>query len=546
MFNQKGLVCFSFIILWLFGCRQKQKADMIVYGGTVYTADSLFSIQQAIAVKDGKIMATGSNEDILTLYQAPVIENASGKFIFPGFIDAHCHFTGYAADLWKCDMTGTVSFDEVLDKLKAYAATATTEWLYGRGWDQNDWAVKEFPDKQKLDALFPDRPVFLKRVDGHAALVNQRALDMAGVSPGLKIEGGIVEIKNGRLTGILLDRAMDFVENKIPLINDQLAMKYFVQMQDSCFRYGITGVHDCGVSEHTIELVDRVQKNGKLQMKIFALLTDSAQYYDRWIRKGIYKTPMLHVGGFKIYADGALGSRGACLLNGYTDKPGWDGFLLTPVSYMKSTAQKLAASGFQMCTHAIGDSAARQILSIYGEVLKGKNDRRWRIEHAQVVSEKDFSLFQQYSIVPSVQPTHATSDMYWAGERLGQERIKNAYANKKLLSQNGWIALGTDFPVEEINPFKTFYAAVERKDQKGYPGDGFQKENALTRKETLLGMTVWAAKAAFEETEKGSLEPGKAADFFICDTDLLTVNPGGILKTKVSSTFVNGKKVFAR
>lgn len=546
MFNQKGLACFSFVLLCLFGCRQKQKADMIVHGGTVYTADSLFSIKQAIAIKDGKIIATGSNEDILALYQAPVTENASGKFIFPGFIDAHCHFTGYAADLWKCDMTGTVSFDAMLDKLKAYAATATTEWLYGRGWDQNDWAVKEFPDKQRLDALFPDRPVFLKRVDGHAALVNQRALDMAGVSPGLKMEGGIVEVKNGRLTGILLDRAMDFVENKIPLITDQQAMKYFVQMQDSCFRYGITGVHDCGVSEHTIELLDRVQKSGKLQMKIFALLTDSAQYYDRWIKKGIYKTTMLHVGGFKIYADGALGSRGACLLSAYTDKTGWDGFLLTPVSYMKNTARKLSASGFQMCTHAIGDSAARQILSIYGEVLKGKNDRRWRIEHAQVISEKDFSLFQQYSIIPSVQPTHATSDMYWAGERLGQERIKNAYAYRKLLAQNGWIALGTDFPVEDINPFKTFYAAVERKDQKGYPGDGFQKENALTRKETLLGMTIWAAKAAFEETEKGSLEPGKAADFFICDKDLLTVNPGGILTTKVSSTFVNGKKVFPR
>jgi len=534
------------IIFCLAGCTQKQKADLIIYGATVYTADSSFSVHQAIAVKDGRIIATGSSKAILNRYEAPVTEDATGQFIYPGFIDAHCHFTGYATDLWKCDVTGTGSFEAVVDHLKKYAASAKTEWLYARGWDQNDWPVKEFPDKEKLDSLFPAIPVFLKRVDGHVALVNQRALDMAGVTTATKTEGGVVEVKNGKLTGILFDKAMDLVENKIPLIADKLAQQYFIQMQDSCFQYGITGVHDCGISEHTIELVDEVQKSGQLRMKIFALLTDSAHYFDRWIQKGIYKTPMLHVGGFKIYADGALGSRGACLLHPYSDKPGWSGFLLSSNQYLQATAQKLAASSFQMCTHAIGDSAGRQMLTLYGEVLKGKNDRRWRIEHAQVINEDDFTLFEKYSIIPSVQPTHATSDMYWAGDRLGEARLKNAYAYKKLLAQNGWIALGTDFPVEDINPFKTFFAAVERQDVKGFPAGGFQKENALSRKEALLGMTAWAAKAAFEESEKGSLETGKAADFFICDKDLLTTGPGEIVKSKVLATFVNGKKVFAR
>jgi hypothetical protein len=387
---------------------------------------------------------------------------------------------------------------------------------------------------------------FLKRIDGHAALVNQKALDMAGITPTTKINGGLIELKDGSLTGILFDNAMDLVENKIPQIPDSLALQYFLQAQDSCFQYGLTGVHDCGISEHTVELIEAAQRKGILEMKIFALLSDSAQYYDRWIQKGIYKTDGLHVGGFKLYADGALGSRGACLLQPYADKPQWHGFLLSEEAHFKKIAQQLAATGFQMCTHAIGDSANRVMLDIYAAVLKSGNDKRWRIEHAQVVNGNDYPIFGKYNIIPSVQPTHATSDMYWAEGRLGTKRITNAYAYQQLLVQNGWMPLGTDFPVEDINPFKTFYAAVERKDSKGYPGTGFQKGQALTRRQALLGMTVWAAKAAFEEKEKGSLEPGKTADFFITQQDLLSCEASQILKTTVQATFVNGKKVFGR
>jgi predicted amidohydrolase YtcJ len=276
------------------------------------------------------------------------------------------------------------------------------------------------------------------------------------------------------------------------------------------------------------------------------LLSDSSQYYDRWIKKGVYKTALLHVGGFKLYADGALGSRGACMLEPYTDKPGWDGFLLNSSNHYREIGKKLIHTNFQLCTHAIGDSGNREILKIYSDLLQGKNNKRWRIEHAQVVNENDFELFGQYNIIPSVQPTHATSDMYWASQRIGNERIKTAYAYKKLLNENGWIPLGTDFPVEDINPFKTFYAAVARMDDKGFPAGGFQMEHALSRQEALLGITFWAAKAAFEEKEKGSLETGKAADFILLDTDIMDCLAKDILNTKVLATFLNGEKVFGK
>jgi predicted amidohydrolase YtcJ len=305
-------------------------------------------------------------------------------------------------------------------------------------------------------------------------------------------------------------------------------------------------VQDCGVSEHTIDLVDAEQKAGNLKMKIYAMLSDSAQYYDRWIAKGIYKTPYLHVGGFKLYGDGALGSRGACLLQDYTDKPGWKGFLLSNPEHFAEVAAKLVNTKFQMCTHAIGDSGNREILRVYASVLKGKNDKRWRIEHAQVVNKSDFNLFGENNIIPSVQPTHATSDMYWAAQRLGNERIKGAYAYKDLLKQNDWMPLGTDFPVEYISPFKTFYAAVTRQDAKGFPADGFEINNALSREETLKGMTIWAAKAAFEEKEKGSLEKGKAADFIMLDTDLMHCENAAILKAAVLQTYINGERVFIK
>jgi len=522
----------------------QKNADLIITNAKIYTVNQNFDTAESMAISKGKIVAVGKSADILKNYKSSKVQDLQGKTVFPGLIDAHCHFTGFATDKWKCELWGTKSWDEIIARISEYAKTAPKQWLYGRSWDQNDWAVKEFPNKEKLDQLFPNRPVYLKRIDGHAAVANQKALDIAGVTKDSKILGGEIEVKNGKLTGILVDNAMLLVEKHIPEIEDSEAIQYFSDLQKECFSYGLTSLHDCGITEKTLDRLEKAQTKGQLQMKIFALLEDNPDYYDRWIKKGRYTNKNITVGGFKVYSDGALGSRGACLIHDYSDKKGWKGFLLSERKHFESLAKKLKNSDLQMCTHAIGDSANRTILQIYGYVLGVKNDRRWRIEHAQIVDKNDFDLFGKYSIIPSVQPTHATSDMYWAEDRLGKERLKYSYAYEDLLKQNGWLPLGTDFPVEEISPLKTFYSAVARKDSKHYPENGFQKGNALTREQAMRGMTIWAAKAAFQENEIGSLEPGKSADFIIVDQDLMTIPEVKILDTKVLKTYSNGKKVF--
>jgi predicted amidohydrolase YtcJ len=546
LFGNSFIITAFLFINFFSSCKFREKVSLLVHHAAIYTVDENFSTAEAMAIRDGKIIDIGSNDELLKKYEGDETLDAGGKAIFPGFIDAHCHFTGYATDQWKCDLVGTTSWNEVVKKMTDYSKEAPMQWIYGRGWDQNDWAVKEYPNTKILDSLFPERPVYLKRVDGHAAIANKAALKIAGITAATSIAGGSIELENGLPTGVLIDNAMDLVENRIPSISDSLAKKYFLTMQAACFAEGLTGVHDCGVSEHTIQLIEQAQKAGDLKIKIFALLADNPDYYDRWIKKGRYTNGSLTVGGFKLYADGALGSRGACLLNDYTDKKGWKGFLLSDAAYFFDKAQKLASTNLQMCTHAIGDSGNRQLLKTYATVLKGKNDKRWRIEHAQVVNEKDFAFFADYNIIPSVQPTHATSDMYWAADRVGAQRMKGAYAYKKLLQTNNWMPLGTDFPVEYISPFKTFFAAVVRKDANNFPPAGFQMENALTRQETIRGMTIWAAKAAFEEKEKGSLENGKSADFIMLDNDLMKCEESKILNTKVLGTYVNGEKMFGK
>jgi predicted amidohydrolase YtcJ len=536
---------FIFLVFSLFSCSpKKQEADLLIWGAVIYSSDSVFSVYSAMAIKDGKVLEMGNEESLLLKYDAKHMLDLKGKTVFPGFIDAHCHFSGYATDMWKCDLRGTASFDEVLDRVKTYSKAAPMFWIYGRGWDQNDWKHKEFPDKTVLDQLFPDRPVFLKRIDGHAALVNQFALNLFRIGAKTKVAGGIIEIKDGKLTGILIDNAMDLIDAKIPVLSDSLARFYLKQAEQDCFALGLTGVHDCGISEHTLDLLDQEQKAGHLRMKVYALLNNDTLYYRKWLKQGAFRTPGLHLGGFKVYVDGALGSRGACLLKPYSDQPGWNGFLLTDTFAMRKLAEQLEGTNLQMCSHAIGDSANRQILKTYAAALKGRNNKRWRVEHAQVMNQSDYTYYSNFDIVPSVQPTHATSDMYWAGERLGNEREKNAYAYKSLLKAGGKIALGTDFPVEEINPIKTFYAAVYRKDAKGFPPRGYQTENALSREEAIRGMTIWAAWAAFEENEKGSLETGKAADFIVLNNDLMRCREKEVLKTKVLSTWLNGEKVY--
>ncbi len=534
------------IALLLVSCNANEKADLLVYNATIYTVDSSFSTAEAMVVKNGKIVATGKKAELEKAYDAKEKIDAGGKFIYPGFIDAHAHFAGYGTSLQRVDLSGTTSWEECIERVKKFGAENPEGWVTGRGWDQNDWTVKEFPDKEALDTLFPDRPVLLGRVDGHAAIVNQKALDLAGVKAGDTLTGGEVEEQEGSLTGILIDNAIDLVYAKIPNPGDEQFKKGLKAAEQNCFAMGLTTIDDCGLGYPSVEMIKAMQDKGELKMRLYVMLSDEKANYDYAEKKGMIKTDRLNVRSFKVYGDGALGSRGACLLQPYSDKTGHYGFLLSNPAHFDSAASWISNLGWQMCTHAIGDSGNRAILNIYAKYLKGKNDLRWRIEHAQVVNATDFNLFGQNSIIPSVQPTHATSDMYWAGDRLGAERVKGAYAYKQLLQQNGWIPLGTDFPVEDISTFKTFYAAAVRKDAKGWPDGGYQMENVLSREETLRGMTIWAAKSNFEEKEKGSLEAGKFADFIILDADIMKEAPEKLLQIKVLKTFVGGEKVYEK
>lgn len=527
----------------LSSCQQKE-ADLILFNAKIYTVNEKFDTAEAMAVKDGKIIAVGNSEEIKKNYSSKEEINAEGKTVYPGFIDAHAHFYGYGEDLQTVDLRGTQSWAEICERLKSFAKKNPEGWLIGNGWDQNDWENQEFPINEELNKIFPNRPVYLVRIDGHAAIANQKALTEAGITQAQKITGGDMLMKNKQLTGVLIDNAMNLVSRKIPAATDAQNEKILLDAQKNCFAAGLTTIDDCGLDFNIVQFIDKLQKENKLKMRLYVMLSDAEKNYDFLIKNGAIKTDRLNVSAFKVYADGALGSRGACLLAPYSDDPKNSGFLLSELSHFENVAQKIYKHNFQMCTHAIGDSANRSILKIYNKVLKGKNDRRWRIEHAQVVNQNDFDLFGKANIVPSVQPTHATSDMYWAEKRLGTERVKGAYAFKQLLQQNGWLPLGTDFPVENINPMLTFYAATVRKDAKGFPDKGFQMNNALTAEEALRGMTIWAAKANFEEKEKGSIEVGKFADFVMLNHDIIHTTPENILKTKVLKTYLNGEKVY--
>ena len=539
----KRLLSLIVLLFVLSGCT-KPKADLVIYNAKIYTVNSKFDIAEAIAIKDGKILAIGSSADIRKQFTGTEELDANGKPIYPGFIDAHAHFFGYGESLQSADLTETKSWDEVISRLVEFAKTHPDGWLTGRGWDQNDWSNKQFPSKEKLDSLFPNRPVMLERIDGHAAIVNQSALTAAGITKSFALTGGDIVEKNGKLTGLLIDNAVELVNNKIPAVDAAKAKKIFLDAQKNCFAAGLTTVDDCGLDYDAVEFIEKLQADKSLKMRLYVMLSDNEKNFDWLVKRGAIKTDRLNVRAFKVYADGALGSRGACLMHPYSDMPSKSGFLLSDIKHFEEVAKKLNDHNFQMCTHAIGDSANRSILKIYNKVLAGKNDKRWRIEHAQVVAQSDFNLFGSANIIPSVQPTHATSDMYWAADRLGKERVKGAYAYKQLMQQNGWIPLGTDFPVEQINPMYTFYAATARKDNKNYPQGGYQMENALTREQALRGMTIWAAKANFEEKEKGSLEVGKLADLVILEHDLMKATDQQILKNKVIKTYINGEKVY--
>jgi predicted amidohydrolase YtcJ len=527
------------------GCNMREKADFILINGLVYTVDSSFSTKQAFAVGNGFFLATGTNEQILKSFESGLVIDAGGKPVFPGLIDGHCHFYGYALGLHQSvDLKGTGSFDEILQLLLIYHEKHPNNWILGRGWDQNDWELKEFPDNTKLDELFPENPVVLTRVDGHAILANSEALRRGGITAQTKVDGGEVILKNGALSGILMDNAADLMKGAIPEADKQEKESALADAQNDCFKVGLTSVVDAGLDFETIMMIDSLQQSGKLKMRVNAMLSPTDQNILQFIEKGTFQKERLTVNSIKLYADGALGSRGALLLEPYSDDPVNYGLRMSSPDYLRDILAKAYDKNFQVNTHCIGDSANRMMLHLYGEILKGPNDRRWRIEHAQVVNPDDFQIFAKFNIIPAIQSTHCTSDMPWAESRLGPVRIKSAYAYKTLLEQNGWLVNGTDFPVEEINPMLTLYAAVSRMSVNGYPKGGFQMENAISREEALRSMTIWASKGSFEEEIKGSIEPGKFADFVILDKDIMTINLAEIPRIRVLKTYLNGELVF--
>ena len=541
--RNKGSFYITVCIVGILLTSCQTKVDLIVHNAKVYTLNQNNSEVTAFVVNDGKFIDVGG-EELLNQYAAKKVLDLQSLPVYPAFIDSHCHFLSLGLYMQTVDLIGTSSFEEVLERIDRFAQKKELNAITGRGWDQNDWKSKKFPTKERLDKMFPNIPVALTRIDGHALLANQKALDLAGITEDTVIEGGEIIKENGKLTGVLVDAPMRLVKNILPKPTTEDKIKALQDAEEIAFANGLTTVSEAGLDKEDIFLIDSLQKQGLLKMRIYAMVSNTPENLAYYLKTGPYKTDKLNVRSFKVYADGALGSRGAALKESYSDLENHYGAFITPKDSIESLAYQLAATPFQMNTHAIGDDANFAVLNAYQKALVFSDDPRWRIEHAQVLDTVDLSLFNR-KILPSVQPTHATSDMYWAEDRLGKDRLHGAYAYKAMLDKSGRIALGTDFPVEGVSPFNTFYAAITRMDSKEFPEGGYLPENKLTPQDALRGMTIWGAYANFEEKEKGSIEVGKVADFVILDRDILRAKPTRILKARVVATLMNGEIVYS-
>ena len=514
-------------------CSPKEQVDLILHNGTFHSLNANNDTYEAVAIRDGKIVAVGPENEILNGYKSASIYDLEKKHVYPGFIDAHAHLLGYSLMKNDLDLVGTNSWNEIVEKCKNFPVKRASGWLIGRGWDQNDWTSQSegnvrtdgIPTNSALSNLFPKTPVVLIRIDGHAAIANDEAMRRAGV-----------QVENG----VLLDNDMTKVLNAIPLASNKEKAALLIEGQSDCIAAGLTTVDEAGIDTDDLKIIDSLQKSGDFYLRVYAMLNASDKDFQYWMERGPDTTSsMLKIRSIKFMADGALGSRGACLKQGYADVLTTKGALLNDASYFRFRFAAAYARGFQVCTHAIGDSANAVVLKWYGELLEGVNDKRWRIEHAQVVDSSDFSMFQQYSVIPSVQPTHAISDAPWALSRLGVSRLRYAYNYKRLLSYSNMLSLGTDFPVEVMDPLRTFHTAVFRKEFKE-GSETFAANESLSALEALYGMTVWAAVSNFEEAEKGSIEVGKLADFTVLSLDILKASEKEMLRAKVDQTIING------
>ena len=525
----------------LSSCMKGIHVDLVVHNAQIHCLDDQNTISQAMAIKDGKIVEVGPERQILNKYSADEFVDAAGKEIYPGFTDAHGHILLYVKQKLSLDLLDCKSLSELLTRTEKYQQKGQKKFIVGRGWDQSLWGVDSMPDNTLLNKAFPNIPVCLYRVDGHAALVNDCLLNLAGISS-TKVDGGEIRSRNGKCTGLLLDKAMDLVQDKIPRFSDKEIKDAILEIQEELFQYGITGVHEAGIDFEDIAIFKSLMESKQLKLAIYAMLMPSEKNKRFAIENGVYRYKNLSIRSFKMFADGALGSKGALLKNPYSDDHQHHGLLTTPPSEMQELSKFCSKIGYQLNTHAIGDSANNIILNLYKNEYLINKDHRWRIEHAQVIDPNDLHFFSDFAIFPSVQPTHAVSDQRWAESRLGKERIKGAYAYKSLLEAFGMVAIGTDFPIELTNPFLTIFAATQRKNKDNLPNDGFLIEEQLSLEQVLKGMTSWAAFAAFEENNKGTISKGKEATFFIVKRPIrneMTFSPNFAY-----STYIRGKMVY--
>jgi len=524
------------------------------YNGDVITLDPKNPLAEAVVVRDGRIMAVGVHEEIRSEIAAcPVRIDLGGKTLLPGFTDAHAHVVGLGNAMMQLDLVGTKSFDQIVSMVASEVRRKLPgEWILGRGWDQNDWEEKRFPTHHRISEVSPDNPVFLTRIDGHAAIANEQALRLAGISGEMKDpEGGrIVRDESGIPTGVLLDKAMELVSERIPRPGVDRKKQAILLAQDSCLACGITGVHDAGVDWETISAYRELIREGRLKLRIYAMILGPGDDMERLIRQGPFEDPsgMLSVRAVKLLADGALGSRGAALLEDYKDDPGNRG-LLTLSEDEISRITVLALRGkLQVCVHAIGDRANRIVLDAF-ETALGEYpvaDHRLRIEHAQILSPQDLPRLAELGVIASMQPVHCTSDMYWAPARLGEERLAGAYAWRSLLDYSVRVCFGSDFPVETASVIDGIYAAVARMDKSGWPRGGWHPAQRISIPEALRAYSTEAAYARFAEENLGTIEVGKAADFVVLSDNIVETEPEKIPSVRVEKTIVGGEVVFSR
>jgi hypothetical protein len=525
-------------------CSTQKTVDLVVYNATVYTVDPSFSRCEAFAVNNGLFVSTGTTDQIRANYKGRRELDLQGTPVYPAFNDAHAHFIQVAQGLRHVDLRGSASVDEVIERLQKHYDLYKPAFLVGDGWDQTLWENKDLPSNDLLNRSFPDIPVYLRRVDFHALWVNESAIQRAGLRPGDSAiaPGEAILTADGHFAGVFLENTYERINATIPPMTDHALTECILEAQELCFSYGLGSVSDAGLPLHQILLLDSLQKAGSLKLRTDVWMNPSEDNFTRF--PNTYWSERLDISAVKLYIDGALGSSGALLYEPYSDDPDNSGMQVTSDEFFTQVCQKAIQGGFQVATHAIGDKGVGKVLDLYEPFLSPGNDLRWRVEHAQVVAPGDFKRFGTLNVVPSIQPTHAASDMGWAGERLGPERVKGAYAFQDLINAAGWAPFGTDAPVESIDPLYTFFAAVSRMNRNFQPIGGWQPENAISRENTLRGMTVWAAKGSFREKDKGSVEPGKWADFVVWSDDLMTLPVEEIPATHCKMTFIAGENVY--